>query len=256
MKSFHFHWLVFKYDFSKLNEIRKEFSTHDDLITFKYTCASVKTFMVHNRGREKDIFIWTDDVDLVKSTFLENGVSLQDINIVDISGEIEEDKKHPYPWNVKSSFLVRHFNENSLFIDNDCICKRNIDDLLSRLDDSKIALWEFERQISNTRPYWGWQMATQYLGRPFSYWVANDGIIGLTKKNTDTEIMKKSSDICSDIYDNVDISSKFPDRHPKLMIAQQMAMCYAAQDMGLELIEAKDYFDHYYADKKKCLEFL
>lgn len=256
MEDFNFHWLVFKYDFKKLDEIRKDFANHDDLITFKYTCASVKTFLRHNPGREKNISIWTDDFFLVQKVFAENGIKTDKIKIFDISREIELDKQNPYPWYVKSAFLVRHFKENSLFIDNDCICKKNIDSLLSKLDDKKIILWEFERVISNSRPYWGWQMATEHLRRPLSYWIANDGIIGLTKKNLDQEIMKRSSNMCMDIYHNVDISSRFPDRHPKLMISQQMAMCYAAQDIGLQLVESKEYFDHHYSDKKKCLEYL
>lgn len=251
-----FKWLVFHYDFNKLNDIRKDFLNHNSQITFEYTCASVKAFMKHNPDKVKDIEIWTDDPDFLSHIFATHKVSLPE-NVINIAEEINEDKRHPYPWKVKSAFLERHFNETAFFIDNDCICKQNVDGLVSQLDDSKIILWEFERQITNTRPYWGWQMATEYLKRPFSYWVANDGIIGLTKINLiDHKIMEKSAQICEDVFYNVDISSRFPDRHPKLMIAQQMAMCYAAQDLNLSLIESKQYFDHFYADKKKCLEFL
>jgi len=251
-----FKWLVFHYDFSKLNEIRKDFQNHDSEITFKYACASVKTFIKHNPKRINDIEIWTDDPVFLNKIFMENGVNLGE-KIINIKNEIDTDKKHPYPWKVKSAFLERHFNETSFFIDNDCICKKNVDELVNQLNDSTIILWEFERQITNTRPYWGWQMATEYLKRPFTYWVANDGIIGITKNNLMIhQIMNKSAIMCEDIYNNVNISSKFPDRHPKLMISQQMAMCYAAQDLNLKLIESKEYFDHFYADKKKCLEFL
>lgn len=251
-----FKWLVFHYDFSKLNEIRKDFQNHDSEITFKYACASVKTFIKHNPKRINDIEIWTDDPIFLNKIFIENGVDLGE-KIINIKNEIDADKKHPYPWKVKSAFLERHFNETSFFVDNDCICKKNVDELVNQLNDSTIILWEFERQITNTRPYWGWQMATEYLKRPFTYWVANDGIIGITKNNLiNHQIMNKSAIMCEDIYNNVNISSRFPDRHPKLMISQQMAMCYAAQDLNLRLIESKEYFDHFYADKKKCLEFL
>lgn len=250
-----FKWLVFHYDFKKLNQIRNEFKDHDATLTFRYACASVKTFLKHNPEFQDDVEIWTDDVDLVSKIFKQHSVPI--CKTYDIKEEIESDKNHPYPWKVKSGFLQRHFLDTSMFIDNDCICKKNISPLLSSLTDNTIILWEFERQITNTRPYWGWQMATEYLKRPFTYWVANDGIIGITRKNLiDNQIMTKSADICEDVYNNVNIASRFPDRHPKLMISQQMAMCYAAQDLKLSLVESKEYFDHFYVDKKKCLEFL
>lgn len=257
MKDFNFHWLIFKYDFKKLQDLRRnDFSNHDDDLTFRYACASVKTFINHNPDLTKSIHLWVDDVDLLKTVFSKYGVDVTNLNLHDIREEIELDKKHEYPWHVKSAFLVRHFNENSFFIDNDCICKENLTPLLESLDDKKIVLWELERQISNTRPYWGWQLATEYLKRPFYYWVANDGIIGLTKSNLDKSIMKNSLEICHDVYKNVDISSRFPDRHPKLMISQQMAVCFAAQDLGLEIVESKKYFDHFYSNKNECLKFL
>lgn len=249
-----FKWLVFHYNFNKLNELRPDFKGHDSIMTFQYACASVKTFLQHNPTRLKQVEIWTDDIELVNETFQRYG--LPACETFDIRNEIQEDKEHSYPWKVKSAFLERHFNDTSFFIDNDCICKKNVDSLISELRDDSIILWEFERQINNTRPYWGWQMATEYLKKPFTYWVANDGIIGLTKKNIDAGIMSVSAAMCEDVYMNVNIASKFPDRHPKLMISQQMAMCYAAQDMGLRLVQSKDYFDHFYSDKKKCLEFL
>ena len=68
--------------------------------------------------------------------------------------------------------------------------------------------------------------------------------------------MKKSMDICCDVYNNIDVSSEYPDRHPRVMISQQMAICFAAQDLSLEIIESKEYFDHYYSDKRKCLNYL
>ncbi len=257
MKKFDFHWLIFKYDFKKLQDLRQnDFSNHDDDLTFKYACASVKTFMKHNPDLAKSIHLWVDDVDLLTSVFSKYGVNVDDLNLHDIREEIENDKKHEYPWNVKSAFLVRHFKDNSFFIDNDCICKENISELLNDLDDKKIVLWELERKIENSRPYWGWQMATEYLNKPFHYWVANDGIIGLTKSNVDKHVMQKSSEMCYDVYKNVDISSRFPDRHPKLMISQQMAMCFAAQDLELQIIESKKYFDHFYSNKNECLRFL
>ena len=250
-----FHWLIFHYDFNKFKKIRKDFNNHDSTITFDYACASVKTFISKNKHYLDNVHLWTDDVEFLTKTFKKHNVPLVG-HVHDIRNEIEEDKQHPYPWKVKSAFLQRHVLQTSLFIDNDCICKFNIDPLINDLNDSKIILWEFERQITNTRPYWGWQMATEYLKRPFTYWVANDGIIGLTTKNLQSGIMNNSARICEDVYDNVDISSRFPERHPKLMISQQMAMCYAAQDIGLELIESKQYFDHHYDDKKKCLSYL
>ena len=172
-----FNWLVFHYDFDKLKKIRNDFDNHDIEITFKYTCASIKTFISHNPKLINDIFLWTDDKFLLTKILEQNNVYIDNNNIIDIKSEIDEDKKNPYPWHVKSGFLLRHMKNNAFFIDNDCICKANINSLLNKLSDKSIILWEKERQIFNTRPYWGWQMATKYLNRPFEYWIANDGII-------------------------------------------------------------------------------
>ena len=251
-----FHWLVFHYDFSKLAKLRDDFKNHDSEITFKYACASIKTFIQHNPERVNDIQVWTDDVALLKSICTKYNVNIEE-KITDIKNEIDEDKRHPYPWKVKSGFLERHFDDTSFFVDNDCICKKSVNSLVDQLNDDSIILWEFEKTINNSRPYWGWQMATEYLKRPFTYWIANDGIIGITKKNLiENQIMSKSAELCEDIYNNVNISLRFPERYPKVMISQQMAMCYAAQDLNLKLVESKEYFDHFYSNKVKCLEFL
>lgn len=254
MNNFKFHWLIFKYDFEKLSKMRKEFDNHNDDITFRYACASVKTFLANNPTLANNVYLWTDDVALLTKVF--NFYNVKTPNIIDIKDEIEQDKKHPYPWNVKSMFLVRHFGGNSFFVDNDCICKSNVESLVNSINDSSVAFWEFERKITDTRPYWGWQMATEYLKRPFSYWVANDGIIGTSEATFNKGIMNKSLEICHDLYQNVDISSRFPDRHPKLMISQQMAVCFAAQDLGLNLVESKNFFDHHYINKDICLKYL
>ena len=177
--NFNFHWLIFKYDFEKLLKIRKDFDNHNDDITFRYACASVKTFLINNPELFDNICLWTDDPELLIKVFKYYRVKIP--NIIDIKEEIQQDKKHSYPWNVKSMFLVRHFEGNSFFIDNDCICKSNIESLSNSLNDKNVIFWEFERKITDTRPYWGWQMATEYLKRPFDYWVANDGIIGMTE---------------------------------------------------------------------------
>jgi len=251
-----FNWLIFHYDFNKLSSFRDDFKGHDSNLTFKYACASLKTFAAHNPERTDQINVWTDDPDLMYKILDENNIK-KPKNIFDIKDEINYDKQHHYPWKVKSGFLERHMKDHGFFVDNDCITKKNVDSLVDKLDDDHIVLWEFEKFISNSRPYWGWQMATEYLKRPMTYWIANEGIIGLSKKNLiNNQIMSKSSVLCEDIYYNVDVSSRFPDRHPKIMIAQQMAMCFAAQDLNLNLIESKDYFDHFYTDKTKCLEYL
>lgn len=252
-----FNWIVFHYDFNKLKELRSDFDSHDVEITFKYTCASIKTFINHNPKLINDIFLWTDDKSLLIKTLKQNNVFIKTDNIFDIKSEIEEDMKNPNPWHVKTSFMLRHMKNDSFFIDNDCICKASIDTLIEKLSNKSIILWEKERQIFNSRPYWGWQMAAKHLNVPFHYWVANEGIIGLTSSSlVSKQIMNKTVIMMNDLYSNIDISSVYPDRHPRLMIASQISLCFVAQDLGLEIIESKEYFDHFYSDKKQCLKYL
>jgi hypothetical protein len=239
----------------KLNSIRPDFKGHTDTSAFTYSCASVKTFLKQNPALANDVVVWTDDTNLLNQIYASNGVSLSDIR--DISSAIQSYKLHPYPWNVKSAFMVDFFsieNDTSMFIDNDCICLASLDPLLQKLTNKSVIFWEKERQIKNSRDYWGWKLSCDHLKRSHEYWIANDGIIGLTKENLG--INNKARQYCLDVYDNVDISKSFPQRHPKLMISQQLGLCFAAQDAGLEIIESNCFFFHFYADKKKCLEYL
>jgi hypothetical protein len=250
-----FHWLIFKYDISKLQDMRPDYKGHDNTTAFTYACASVKTFLTHN-DRFDDCVIWTDDISLVRDVFSKYNVKCPS-DIREIRADIERYKKHLYPWNVKSEFMVDYFSKEgraSLFVDNDCICKKSVDGLSTQLTDQTVILWEKERQIKNSRDYWGWKLSADHLHKSHEYWVANDGIIGLTKNNLNINNLARK--YCLDLYENVDISKFYPDRHPKLMISQQMAICFAAQDNGLEILESKEYFDHFYSDKSKCIAFL
>ena len=193
-------WLVFHYETNKLTNLtgRREDKENSKASTvFKYTTASIKTFIDHNPDKINDIIVYTESVD----------------------------------------------------------------PLVEKIKDGKsVILWEPEREISNTRPYWGWQKTTNYLDRPSNYWVYNDGIIGINKKQINEGIFKKSHDMCLDVWNNVDITDipgRPSDYIPKrVFIAQQIAICFTCQDENLDLVESRKYFHHFYSNKLECLKYL
>lgn len=267
-----FVWFVFHYDsprvFNLTGRLDDRDNSHAD-ISFKYTTASVKQFLRHNPEFLNDIIIYTDDPDRIKNELIIHGVAKSsspgevDVKIKNISSDIEEWKKHDYPWYPKTRFLIKlqELNESIFYMDSDCICKKSIAPLIPQIEKGdSVVFWEAERQLPNTRPYWGWQAAADLLGRPYSYWVYNDGIIGLSKKNISKGIFEASHDICVKVWEGVDLT-KIPGRphdYPpkKVFISQQLALCFACQDSGLNLLESKDFFYHFYSDKRKCLDFL
>lgn len=265
-KNISYVWLVFHYETEKLSNLTgredDKINSNADVV-FKYTTASIKTFLANNPEKEQSIKIFTDDVDLIKEN-INKYIGSKSITIVDIGDKINKWKVNSYPWYPKTAFLkdIKKFVEGSImFIDNDCICKKSVDELDKLiLGQKSIIFWEPEREITNTRPYWGWQKATRHLNRPFNYWVYNDGIIGVHEKEINSNIFSDSHDICMDVWENVDIKD-IPGRpadYPpeKVFIAQQIAICFAGQDRKLELIESKEYFDHLYSNKMKCLDYL
>jgi hypothetical protein len=257
-------WLVFHYETNKLANLvgRKDDKENTNAnIVFKYTTASIKTFITHNPDKVNDIIIYTDDTELIKHN-IDKHVG-KDLNIINVKNKIDVWKKSDYPWYPKTAFLkdIKSLNTSILFIDNDCICRESIDPLVNKIqNDNCVILWEPEREITNTRPYWGWQKATTYLNRPFSYWVYNDGIIGINKKYIEKDIFEKSHDMCLDVWNNVDITNIRNRPHDyvpkKVFISQQIAICFACQDEGLELVDSRKYFYHYYSNKLECLKYL
>ena len=257
-------WLVFHYETNKLTNLtgRREDKENSKASTvFKYTTASIKTFIDHNPDKINDIIVYTDDLDLIEKNIKE--YINKKINLVDIKEKIDIWKKCDYPWYPKTAFLkdIHEINSSILFIDNDCICRESVDPLVEKIKDGKsVILWEPEREISNTRPYWGWQKTTNYLDRPSSYWVYNDGIIGINKKQINEGIFKKSHDMCLDVWNNVDITDipgRPSDYIPKrVFIAQQIAICFTCQDENLDLVESRKYFHHFYSNKLECLKYL
>mgnify|MGYP007072006954 CR=1 FL=1 len=258
-------WLVFHYETNKLSSLTgrqedKENSKAD--IVFKYTTASIKSFIAHNPEKAKDITIFTDDVKLIKEN-IKKYIN-QDIDIKDISEDINKWKNHSYPWNPKASFLKylkSEFNTSIFFIDNDCICKNSTDDLEYKIKSEEcIVLWELERVLTDTRPYWGWQKTAKYLNKPLSYKVFNNGIIGINKKHIEEGIFDVNYAMCLDIWKNIDLTN-IPGRPndympKKLFISEQISLSFVAQDKSLKIYESKNYFDHHYADKLLCLKYL
>jgi hypothetical protein len=241
-------WLVFEYDRKKLSDVgRGQDMYHDNIEVFKYTTASIKTFLAHNNNLKDSINIFTDNKFLMVDLLKQYDVFYEGLNVYDIKDKIEDWKLHSYPWNPKAAFLkyISEFNDDIFFIDNDCICKNNVDVLIESIkSEDKIYFWEKERKISESREYWGWKAAAKNTGNPEEYYVYNDGIIVLGKRFIEQGYFDNSYNMMETIW------------KLEVFTATQLATCFVAQQLGLEIGETKDYFDHHYGDKSKCLEFI
>lgn len=242
-------WLVFEYDRKKIYDTvgREQDMRHDNKEVFEYTTASIKTFLDHNNHLKDSINIFTDNKPLMVELLKQYGVFYEGIIIYDIADKLENWKSHEYPWNPKVEFLkyISNLNDDIFFIDNDCICKRNVDALIESVNnEDKIYLWEKERKISESREYWGWKSAAKHTGSSEEGWIYNSGIIIVGRRFIEQGLFDK----CSDMFEKVCELNLFP--------ADQLALCFAAYQFGLEFCETVEYFDHYYDNKSKCLEFI
>ncbi len=246
--------LVFDYDLKTVTDSgrhwAKDVYKSKDYI-FSYTAASIATFLHHNPKMPYCVF--TDDTDLILDKLSRYNVSLDRLDVVDLSKEIKEWQSHWYSfWPLVKIVEMNHTGkEDTLKLDNDLTCLKPIDDLLAHR--GAIA-WKRERMCSGGREYWGERKAAREGLGTEDFPIFNMGTLGLTK-----EYQHNAGDIvkyCERLI-AVDISdvSHFPDAPGKKAkvwsAAEQTAVNYFFHVNKVPIMESHPYISHHCYTKTK-----
>lgn len=218
---------------------------------FSYTAASIATVLHHNPKRLYRIY--TDDCKLILNKLSKYDVSLDYLDIYDLTGEIHKWQKHSYSfWPLVKIVQMNHDKKHlSLKLDNDLTCLKPIDDLVQH--KGAIA-WKFERKCSNGREYWGERKAARVGLGTEDFSIYNTGVLGLSSEYQ--EHADEIIEYCEKLI-LVDISdvSYFPDAPGKKAnvwnASEQTAVNYYFHKYNIPILEAHPWFKHHCYEKTK-----
>jgi hypothetical protein len=218
---------------------------------FSYTAASIATVLHHNPKRLYRIY--TDDCGLILDKLKAYDVSLDFLDVYDLTTEIREWQKHQYSfWPLVKIVEMNHDGKNlSLKLDNDLTCLKSIDDLVQH--KGAIA-WKYERMCSAGREYWGERKAARVGLGTEDFPIYNMGVLGLS-----AEYHQHADEVvgyCEKLI-GVDISdvSYFPDAPGKKATvwnaSEQTAVNYFFHKHQIPVLEAHPWFHHWCYEKSK-----
>lgn len=246
--------LVFDYNLNTVTDSGRHWAKDvykDRDYIFSYTAASVATVIHHNPKRLYRIY--TDDCGLILDKLSKYDVSLDFLDVYDLTTEIREWQKHPYSfWPlVKIVQMNLDRKHHALKLDNDLTCLKPIDDLVQH--KGAIA-WKFERKCSGGREYWGERKAARDGLGTEDFPIYNTGVLGLSPECHEfaTEIGEHCEKLIS-----VDISGVcyFPDAPDKKTTvwnaSEQTAVNYFFHRHQIPILEAHPWFKHHCYEKTK-----
>lgn len=218
---------------------------------FSYTAASIATVLHHNPKRLYRIY--TDDCKLILDKLSKYDVSLDYLDVYDLTSEIRQWQKHSYSfWPLVKIVQMNHDRKHlSLKLDNDLTCLKPIDDLVQH---KGAIVWKFERKCSNGREYWGERKAARVGLGTEDFSIYNTGVLGLSPEYQ--ERADEVSDYCEKLI-SVDISdvSHFPDAPGKKATvwnaSEQTAVNYFFHKHKIPILEAYPWFKHHCYEKTK-----
>ncbi len=246
--------LVFDYNLNTVTDSGRHWAKDvykDRDYIFSYTAASVATVIHHNPKRLYRIY--TDDCGLILEKLKAYDVSLDFLDVYDLTTEIREWQKHPYSfWPlVKIVQMNLDRKHHALKLDNDLTCLKPIDDLVQH--KGAIA-WKYERKCSGGREYWGERKAARVGLGTEDFPIYNTGVLGLSPECH--EFATEISEHCQKLI-SVDISdvSYFPDAPGKKATvwnaSEQTAVNYFFHKHQIPIIEAHPWFKHHCYEKTK-----
>jgi hypothetical protein len=218
---------------------------------FSYTAASIATILHHNPKLHYRIY--TDDCDLILSKVKQYNVSVDYLDVFDLTKEIREWQCHSYSFWPLAKIVEMNNNGKglSLKLDNDLTCLKPIDDLLKH--NGAIA-WKYERMCSAGREYWGERKAARVGLGTDEFPIFNTGVLGLSPEYH--EYASEIVDYCQKLI-SVDISdvSYFPDAPGKKTsvwnASEQTAVNYFFHKRQIPILESHPWFKHWCYEKTK-----
>jgi len=240
--------LNYNYDLKKMSDIGRKwafevYKNHDFICD--YSAASYATFIDKNQNRV--LYLYTDDVDLMKTKISQYDVDHDRIIYIDYSDKLNEYPNDlPYSFTVLNDFInyAKSDTEYTVKIDNDLIFKQE----LPEPDSNSIFVWKYERIVRHGDVRYGEIKICQETVNDIDFKIYNLGLFGFppSYQNTEAkEIMDKM--ISVDISNVTDVGSKI------YHCCEQTANNYVFHKHKYDIIEAYPYVDHNFDNKGKCI---